>query len=208
MAASFLFTVREAPSDVSGAKVLGQFAGSSPVELDYQIPIGGPVALVDELVSPAPVPGVGLWAAGEWVVRLTVSQGGSIAYTVEVWRVDSNGNDLEILGSRPATQTGNDVANFSIAVAETDPTVNSLFSTTDRVKLKLYAQNTDPSNVHTFGVMASQSGVATSIEVPNVATNALNPFRRNKFLGFVWRRGDGARFFDKNGVDVDSGNGY
>lgn len=204
MPATYSFLLREAPSDVVGPKTLSD-AGGLPIELDYALAAGAGIALVDSFLSAAPLPGVGLWVAGTYLVGLNVAQANLIAFTVELWRADANGNDVAQIGARPATQTlpnGPGAIGFSVSGQTLDPSQNQSLSTTDRLKLKLYAQNNDATNAETLGITASASGVSTPITLPDNATNKFNPFRRNKFLGFRFRPGEGANFFDKNGVDI------
>lgn len=203
----FSFSLREAPSDVSGLKTLSEAAGL-PIELDYSLAAGAPLALVDSFLSAAPYPGVGLWTAGTYLVGLNVARALSIEFAVELWRTDLNGNDLAQVGTRTANQTGTGAIGFSLSGQALDPAQNQALATTDRLKLKLYAQNDDLTNAETLGIMASLSGVSTPIAAADNATNKFNPFRRNKFLGFRFRPGEGANFFDEHGVDIVPRGGY
>lgn len=204
MSAVFGFTIREAPSDVTPYRTLG--VAGLPIEIDYSLAANAPLSLIDSFLSPAPLPGVGLWTAGNYSIGLMIAQALSLLFTGELWRTDLNGNKLVQIGETPETQGGTGQVSFSVSGQELDPNVDTSLSITDRLRIDLYAQNQDSINAHTLGIMASQSGILTPISVPDKSTNKFNPFRRNKFLGYYFRPGERPyAYFDKNGVDLAPG---
>lgn len=209
MSRLYKFALREAPSDVSGFNVLAEVAGIYPVELDFALAANAALGVVASFLTPAPSPNQVEWVAGEYVVGLLVVAGPSIEFTVALWRADLNGNLLAQIGSTPANQTAPGASEVTpVSVGFTIAGQDVKTANTDRLALQVLAKNDDSVNAQTFSILTTGSSVTTPIEAPDVATNALNPFRRNKFLGLIWRRGDGSKFFDKNGVDLDRGNNY
>ena len=211
MPSPYQFSIREALSDISGCKVLAPVASGQQVELDYALAASSGLSLVDAFITPAPLPNQVDWAKGEYIVQLTiVSDGPDISFGVELWRADLNGSPLEQIGATPSVQSAGGSSSPADPVVVTFQVSGQDIATdpTDRLLLQLYAENVSSSASETLGVLASASGIATPILMPSIATNRFNPFRRGKFLGFLWRRGDGARFFDKNGVNIDGGNNY
>lgn len=199
----YLFTLREAQSDVSGAKFLAD-GGAQAFELDYELAAGAALGVIDQFISSAQFPNLTLWQGGNYTVTIQVVNANSIAFTVAIYRADLNGNVIAELGGQPVTQTaaGASSANpenvqFSI------PNVAQLAaSATDRLLLKLLAQNTDASNPHEFSIMASASVIQTPLLSEMEPTNKNNPYRRNKSLGFRFRPGEGAMMYDQHGVDI------
>ena len=202
----YLFVVREALSDISPFKLLGEEASAFQIELDYLVAAGASLVQVDTFLTPPPLPNTGIWPAGAWSVGLTISEDTApqLSYTVALWRADANGNDLEIIGVQPATQSGpGQQLTYAISGAALDPSVNSALSVSDRLKLKLFASNSDNANAYTLGIQASASAVVTPI-IPNVqVSNEHNPYRRGRFLGYLFRPGEGANYFDEHGVNLD-----
>lgn len=200
----FVFALREALSDISGMKILGAQPGL-PIELDYQLAANAPLSVLDSFITPATIPAATEWQAGTWLAALNVVNATSVAFTLALYRTDANGNILSQIGSTPGVQTAASASPaapqlvmFSIASSLIE--VNS----TDRILLELSAQNNDAANAHGFSIMASLSGVETSINIPLELGNEGNTFRRNKFLGFYFRLGDGAPYFDEHGVSLDA----
>jgi len=173
------------------------------IELDYPLAAGAALAVVDQFITPAPLPNTISWQAGNYAVSLLVANANNVSFTIEIWRADALGNLLSQIGSRPALQTAaGAIPSSPVAVAFAIIGALLATSATDRLALKVLAQNNDVANANTFSVVASGSSLATPILIPDNKTNQFNPFRRNKFLGFVFRAGEGAPYFDKNGVDI------
>lgn len=195
------FFIREAASDVNGDKVLGEFASSTPIELDYQLAANAPLSQVDTFITSAPEPNSIAWAVGSYTLTLVVENGLDVSFTIQLWRADLDGNDIAQIGSEPAVQSGptEGPQTFSFTVTDlTGQTTNA----TDRLKLKLFAQNTDASNAHEFSIMASLSSLATPIARSLQVSNNLNPYRRGRFLGNFFRTGEGSGYFDEHGVNI------
>src|SRR5690348_3031794 len=95
------FYLREASSDVGGAKILGEFIGPSPIELDYQIAASAPLSQVDTFLTSAPEPNNATWPAASYSLTLVVQNGESVDFTIELWRADLDGNDIAQIGSDP-----------------------------------------------------------------------------------------------------------
>lgn len=200
---NFAFYLREAMSDVSGMKVLGPAPNTvSPVELDYPLAANAALAQIDAFITPASLPSVLAWNSGAYALYLEIVNAAGVSFTVELWRADLNGNDLEILGSRPALQTASGAAPTNAIQASFSITdVGSSLNKTDRLKLKLFAENF--ANVNTeFSVLCSVSGVQTQIPIPTQLTNQFNTRRRGRFLGFVARPGEGFDYFNAQGVNL------
>lgn len=195
------FYIREALSDVSGDKVLGEFAGSNPIELDYQLAANAPLSQVDTFLTAAPEPNNTAWPIGSYVLTLVVQNGESVNFTMELWHADLDGNDIAQIGSTPAAQSGPSQGPETYSFTVTD-SVGQTALATDRLKLKLFAENTDASNPHEFSVMASLSSLTTPILREMQVANNFNPYRRGRFLGNFFRPGECSGFWDKNGVDL------
>ena len=202
---NFAFYLREALSDVAGMKVLGPYADSRyPTELDYQLAASQSIEQVDTFLSPASLPSVAQWQPGNYTLDLQVVNGLNVAFTVELWRADLSGNDLQIIGARAAIQEVSGAAPINPIVTTftvNDPTGSSL-NKSDRLKLKLFAQNNDSVNAQEFSVLCSVSTLETEIPVPQEFTNQFNTFRRGRFLGYIPRDGEGFGWFDANGVNL------
>jgi hypothetical protein len=152
----FVFVLREAPSDIAGANVLGSQAGI-PIAIDYALAAGAPLAVVGQFVTPSL--GLGRWTSGIYTVALAVVAAESIAVAVELWQVDANGNPVQQIGARTANQTA--AAGSTLSFEITGQQLATL--STDRLALTILAQNTDAKSSHGLSIMASQSSVATPI---------------------------------------------
>jgi hypothetical protein len=221
----FIFSLREALSDVANMKILGAEPGIA-LELDYPLAAGaglgsgygsgaygefpygeggGLIALLDSFLTPASLPNATVWQAGVWAVSLAVVAATDIAFTVSFYRADADGNILEQIGSTPALQTASaasEAAPEIIIFTVEAPEIQA--NATDRILLQLGAQNTDEVNAHDFSFMASLSGVATPATVPLELGNEGNTFRRGKFLGIFFRPGEGAPYFNDKGQNLET----
>lgn len=195
------FFIRESASDVSGDKLLGEFAGPSPIEIDYQLLAGAPLGQVDMFLTAPPEPNSAAWQAGTYTLTLMVQNGLDVSFTIQLWRADLDGNDITQIGSEPAVQSGPIEGPQTYTFFVTD-TIGQSASATDRMKLKLLAQNTDALNARDFSIMASQSSLVTPIGRLMQVSNNDNPNRRGRFLGNYFRVGEGSDFFDERGVDL------
>jgi len=195
------FYLREAASDVAGEKILAEFNSPLATELDYSLAAGAPLGQVDSFITAPSQPNSAAWAAGAYTVTLMVQSGLNAFFTVELWRADANGNDIAQIGVRPAAQLGVSGGPNAYSFQVTDATGQPA-SASDRLKVKLFAGNTDGANEHTFSILASQSQVNTPIARTFQVSNTFNPYRRGKFLGSYPRAGEGSEYFDKNGVNI------
>jgi len=193
---NYIFSLREAESDVSNLKVLGPYSGIQNIQLDYSLAAGQVLGVVDSFLTPAPLPNATKWAAGSYAVVLVVAEAISISFSVALYRADANGNILEQIGVTPSVQTAD--------AAPTDP-VNCSFiidgellatDSTDRLLLQLLAENTDGANGHTLSVICGTSGVSTPIAETILESGINDPYRRNKTLGIIPRPGERFGYFD------------
>lgn len=196
------FYLREATSDIISAKLLAEFASPTAIELDYPLAANAPLAQVDTFLSAQPQPNSDAWPVASYLLSLVVQNSGNAFFTVEPWRADLNGNDIVQIGVRPATQLGISGGAQTFQFVVTDPSGQAA-ATTDRLKLKLFAGNTDAVNPQTFSIMASQSVLSTPIPREMQVSNIFNPYRRGKFLGNYLRAGEGSGYFDSRGVDLN-----
>src|SRR5580700_289221 len=104
--AAFTFALREAASDVATFKLLGADSAPLPIELDYPVAAGATLVEVDAFITPPPLPGVAVWPAGLWSVGISVDSADELSFAVELWRVDLNGSDIQIVAAQPAQQSG------------------------------------------------------------------------------------------------------
>jgi hypothetical protein len=206
-ASPIILYAREAPSDVLSHKLLAEFGDQiNAFELDYPLLANAALAQLDSFLSSISFPNSVQWQAGTYAVSITVVGAVSISLTVQLWRCDTNGNRIAQIGATPALQTAagaDEVAPVTLTFDVVNP-ANIVANQNDRLELALLAQNNDSVNPQTLEILASRSGVETEIIPLAQMTNSQNPFRRGKFLGYMFRPGQRAGYFDKNGVDLET----
>jgi hypothetical protein len=205
----FQFAMREAPSEIEGVNFLSPDAGEDPYELDFVIPANASLAVVAAFITPASLPDKMIWDGGNYSVNLAVIGATDISFTAALQRADLNGNILQQLGVTPSVQTAPNASPLEVTpiVFEFPEVAASQLNQSDRLLVQLLAANSDSVNMHDFSILGGASGVFTPIAEPQQAGNNYNPFRRNKFLGFYWRQGDGAPYFNQYGQNLNPG-GY
>lgn len=200
----FTFSLREALSDISGMKILGGQPGI-PIELDYSLAANAGLSVMDSFITPATIPSSTLWNAGTWIVLLNLIGADSLSLTVALYQADTDGNILGQIGTTPSVKTAADASPANPVILDFEivgPLVQA--SKTDRIIVQVLAQNNDAANSHELALMASVSGVASSVNIPLELGNQDNPFRRNKFLGFFFPPGYGAPYFNEHGQNLDT----
>lgn len=209
MSLLFQFSLREAKSDVMGVKFLSPDAGEDPIELDYVLAASASLAVVASFITQQSLPNKQIWDAGNYSVNLAVVNATEISFTAALQRTDLNGNILQQLGSTPSVTTAGNAELLapSPIVFEFSNVPAISLNVTDRLLVQLLAQNNDSVNQHDFSIYSGMSGVFTPIAQPTESSNNYNTLRRNKFLGFYWRQGDGAPYFNQYGQNLNPG-GY
>ena len=196
--AKFDFFVREADSDVTNQRVLGDYASGIQIQLDSVLAAGAALATVQTFLTPKPLPGKAKWEAGAYTLTLEVAGATSVSYTAQLWRADKTGADVAQVGAQPAVQTGAGTKTLGFTGAEQASAVD------DRLKLKVLARNDDGASAQTFSMKCSASKLATPIEQSRSREAGRSRFRRGRFLGVIPRHGEGRSpgDFGKGGVPL------
>lgn len=170
------FILREATSDIAGALVLSDIASRVVVPMDFVLAAAAALGTVEDFVSPQPLPGVQTWKAGGYTLTLEVVKSPSINFTAELWRADKDGVDVSQVGSQPSIQSGTGTKSFSFTGTELS------VLKTDRLKLKLLAENTDGTDSQTLQISASLSALQSPIDSPQGARTPASVLTRTRFL--------------------------
>jgi len=167
-----IFYFREAASDVFGCKQLSDCAAQLPISLTYDSQTSP--SLADTFLTVPADPGVSPWAAGQWKINLQIMESDGAILSVEVWRADSGGNDIQLVGGGSA----------SAAIGLVQITFSGVeipAEKTDRVKVKIFDQVQAR-----FALAASASSVVAPIEQQRLHGRN-NTYRRGRFLGWLRR---------------------
>lgn len=164
---------RESDSDVAGGKELSSEKTSVPVQLSFTLSAGASLADIEDFFTPKTLPARASWPAGNYSITFQVDAAANITYELQAVRTDKLGAELTVLGT--SSQEVGTTGTVSITIAGVAvPTAIE----TDRLKIKLRAQNDDVSNPSVLKVSASLSFIDTPL-----------PFIQKRLQQNVYRRG-------------------
>lgn len=151
------YFLRETSSDVSAARLLGEYSAAVEIQLSATLAAGATEAAVFVFVSSPAQPGRTPWQAGAYTLTLEVVEADSVEYRARLYRANSAGAALGQIGTTPAVQTGVGTKTFAFTGVEIAA------GKTDRLRLEILAANTDDSNETTLAVRCSASLLTTPI---------------------------------------------
>ena len=151
------YFLRETSSDVSAARLLGEYSAAVEIQLTATLAAGAAEAAVVVLVSSPAQPGRTPWQAGAYALTLEVVEADSVKFRARLYRANSAGAALGQIGTTQAIQTGVCTKTFTFTGAEIAA------AKSDRLRLEILASNTDALNGTNLDIRCSASGLITPI---------------------------------------------